>query len=45
MSAHPNTEQADRDRLADIGLADFDNRTGTDDDGHHAQHVEEVTPS
>ncbi len=45
MSAHPNTEQADRDRLADIGLADRDDRAGTDDAGHHAEHTEELMPS
>ncbi|MBP2452522.1 hypothetical protein [Mycolicibacterium lutetiense] len=39
MSAHPNTSQADRDRLADPDLPDLDDRVGT---GAGAQHDEEV---
>ncbi|MGQ9408945.1 hypothetical protein [Mycolicibacterium gilvum] len=41
MTAAP-LSQADRDRLADVGLADGDDRIGT---GEHAVHVEACTPS
>lgn len=42
MTAHPNTNQADRDRLADPDLLDLDDRVGT---GHGAHGVtEEVAP-
>ncbi|CQD20015.1 hypothetical protein BN970_04594 [Mycolicibacterium conceptionense] len=40
MSAHPNTSQQDRDRLADPDLPDLDDQVGT---GPHALDlVEEV---
>jgi hypothetical protein len=33
--SHPNTEQDARDLLADIGLADLDDRAGSGDQARH----------
>ena len=41
MNAYP-INQADRDVVEDIGLADVDDRAGT---GPHAFHVEELMPT
>lgn len=43
MTNHrPHVEQADRDRLADVGLADLGDRAGT---GAQAQHDDEPVAS
>lgn len=42
MMNGPNISQVDRDRLADVGLGDVDDETGTDEG---ALHHEEGTPS
>jgi hypothetical protein len=43
VNAHrPHVDQADRDLLADVGLAENDDRAGS---GDQAQHHDEVTAS
>ena len=42
MITHPNTSQADRDLVEDVGLANIDDRIGA---GPHAQHADELVTS
>ncbi|MET4432077.1 hypothetical protein [Mycolicibacterium sp. 624] len=42
MIARPNTDQAYRDVIEDLGLADLDDRTGT---GDNAEHHDETVAS
>ena len=44
MTTRPSRSQGDRDALDDHDLVDLDDRAGIDD-GHCAEHIEEVMPS